>query len=326
MIKLKNNEKKLAIVGLVASLVIGGLKGRQVYTITDNIPIAPGNPYRLSRDEWKNVLVETMKALGSKNLPSLAAGVAYYSTLALFPMLAAAVAIAALLITPDQIDAIILTARAYLPADISSVLGSQFQNLVSNRSDNVLAAVIAIAIALFGASGASKNLVIASNVAFGVKETRGWLAQQAWGVIWTVVGIMFGFLSVALLTLNNSFLLYLGVSSFLIPWVLYGRWFLMLLLTILGLSIFYKYGPNRPRVRWQWVSWGAVIATIAWLIATLLFFLYVQYFANYTQSYSLFAGIIVLMIWMNLSALIVLLGAEINHRLESAGHKKWGSS
>ncbi len=98
------------------------------------------------------------------------------------------------------------------------------------------------------------------------------------------MGIVFGFLFAALLAVNYTLLEYFGVSSLLIPWVLYGRWVLMLLFTVLGLSIFYKYGPNRPHVRWQWVSWGAVIATVVWLIATSLFFVYVQNFASYTQS------------------------------------------
>lgn len=316
-----NKKGKQAIaLGALSGLMVAGFKKRQVAKVT--LTPAAG-PARLSRTEWKRVLIGTKNSLGSKNLPTLAAGIAYYAILAFFPMLAAAVAIAALLITPEQLDSLVAGAETYLPADVSSVVSTQLQNLVSRRADNFLAAAIALAIALFGASGASKNLVIASNVAYEVKESRGWLAQQVWGILWTLAGIFFGFLFAALLAANGSLLEHIGLSDPLISWLLYGRWIVILLITIAGLAIFYRYGPSRPQVRWQWVLWGAAIATTIWMLATTLFFLYVQNFANYTQSYSLFAGIIVLMIWMNLSALIVLIGAEINYQLELAGHKRW---
>lgn len=317
-----SKSQKLAIIGILAGTLAAGLKRRQHLDVVH--PSAHGNPVRLSGKDWKTALIGTKNALGDKHLPTLAAGVAYYSILALFPFLAAAVAIAALVISPEQLDALIRTTQEYLPADISSVIASQLQSLVSRRSDNIVAATIAIAIALFGASGASKNLVIASNVAYEVKESRGWLAQQAWGIIWTVAGIGFAVMTVALLAVNDALLEHFGLPPLVINTLLYGRWLILLAFSMFGLAVFYRYGPNRPRVRWQWVSWGAVLATTVWLITTSLFFVYVQNFANYTQSYSLFAGIVVLMIWMNLSALIVLLGAVVNHQLEIVGHKRWG--
>ncbi len=317
----KKKNKRQAITGAARGAVAASFKTRQHESgpATTN-----GTPLKLSKGDWKIVLAGTAQALAGKNLPTLAAGVAYYSTLAFFPFLAALVAIAALLISNEQLDALLGATEAYLPGDISGVIATSLQNLVARRTDNFLAAAIALSIALFGASGASKSLVTASNVAYGVRESRGWLAQQLWGIIWTVVGLAFGGVILTLLAVNQTVLGHLGVPEELSSLLLYGRWIILLLLSISGLALFYCYGPNRPRVRWQWVSWGAAIATVVWLLTTSLFFVYAQNFANYTQSYSLFAGIIVLMIWMNLSALIILLGAEINHQLELVGHKRWG--
>lgn len=317
----KNRGKRRAIARTIAIAVTASLKTRQH---AQGRHTTEGTPIKLSSGDWKIVFFETKNALAGKNLPTLAAGVAYYSTLAFFPFLAAIVAIAALLISSEQLDALISATRAYLPSDISGVVASQLQNLVARRTDNFLAAGIALALALFGASGASRGLVTASNVAYGVRESRGWLAQQLWGIIWTMGGIIFGTIIVALLAVNQTVLSHLGIPDAISVTLLYGRWLVLLLFSVFGLAVFYAFGPNRPRVRWQWVSWGAIIATIAWLVTTALFFAYVQNFTNYTQSYSFFTGIIVLMIWMNLSALIVLLGAEINHQLEMVGHKKWG--
>jgi len=285
---------------------------------------ADGMPVTLSKDDWKTVLAGTKNALGDKNLSTLAASVAYYSTLAFFPFLAASVAVAALVITPEQLSALISASQAYLPSDISGVVATQLQNLVSQRTGNFLAASIALVVALFGASGASKSLVTASNVAYGVTESRGWLMQQLWGIIWTVFGLVLGAVILTLLAINQTVLGHLGIPDEISTPLLFMRWIIIIIFSISGLAVFYSYGPNRPRVRWRWASWGAIFATAAWLFATSLFFAYVQNIANYTQSYSLFAGIIMLMIWLNLSAVIVLVGAEINHQLELVGRKKWG--
>jgi len=84
-----------------------------------------------------------------------------------------------------------------------------------------------------------------------------------------------------------------------------------------SLSVFYRYAPDRGNPHWQWVTWGSCIATAIWLVGTTLFFIYARYFAHFTDSYSIFAGIIVLMTWLNLTAFAILIGAEINFRLEN---------
>lgn len=319
----KQTGARLAVAGGVIGLVAASLKRRDLAELIDAWhDKTPLRPHELSRHDWKEVLIAAQRALARKNLPTLAAGVAYYSTLAFFPAIAAVVAISALLITPEQLEALVETSEVYLPADVSNMLGTQLQSLVDQRAGTFLAALIAVAVALFGASGTSKSLIIASNAAYGVRETRGWLAQQVWGVLWTIAGIGFGLVVLALLAANGSLLGYLGVPDTFISIILYGRWLGALMLTAFGLAVFYRYGPDRPRVQWQWVVWGAAIATLTWLVATSAFFAYVQNFANYSQSYSLFAGIIILMVWLNLSALIALIGVEINVQLEVVGRKK----
>lgn len=311
----KNNGKIIAGIGLLAGVAFASIKGirHHEYEVAHGMA---ANPFRLSRSELKTVFSETIKTVGAKNLPTLSAGVAYFSILALFPMMAASVAIAALLISQSQLEHLISVLNAYLPPDIAELISSQLYSLVSRRSENILTAIIAIAVALFSASGASKNLVIASNVAYSVRESRGWLVQQAWGVLWIVTAVGFGFLLTVLLAANNAFFSFLGLPAYLIEAVNFGRWAVILFVMIFGLSVFYRYGPNRRHVRWQWVNWGALFATLVWVVATALFFGYAQNFANYNQSYSIFASIVVLMIWMNLSALIIMLGAVFNHQLE----------
>jgi membrane protein len=306
----------LAVVAAVFGVAAAGLKPERRDGAETDEP--PTSPVWFSLKDWKRALAAIKKAFATKNLGILAAGVAYFSTLAFFPLMAAAVAIAALVITPEQLQSVAATADAYLPKDVANLISTQLETLSERKADSLVAAGIAIALSLFGASGASKSLVSAADVAYGVREPHGWLKQQMRGLGWTVVGIIFGFLIAALLVINDTVLHQIGIMSPLAEVLLYSRWALLVLLITFGLAVFYRYGPNRAHPHWQWVTWGSLTATILWLAGTSLFFIYVQNIGNYDQSYSLFAGIIVLMIWFNLSAFTVLLSAAVNHALEKA--------
>lgn len=314
MLKSKN---KFAVVGAIASLLAATIKTRHLIGIEETAEPASGRQFNFSRGDWKRVLIGIKDALGKKHLPALAAGVAYYATLAFFPFLAATVAVSALLISPDQLEALMTAARTYLPEDISRIIASQLENLVSRRADNFLAASIATVVALYGASGVSKSLITAGNAVYSSKETRGWLLQQLTGIAWTGAGIVLGLVVLGLMALNRSLLVSANIPEEIISTLLAGRWVVVLVLTISGIAVFYRQGPSRRRARWRWVLFSASLTTLVWLAATSLFFWYLQNIANFTQSYSLFAGIIALMVWMNLSALILLIGAELNHQIEA---------
>lgn len=285
---------------------------------------APESPADFSVKDWKLALAEVKTAFTDKHLPILAAGVAYFSTLAFFPLLAGAVAISALVIEPEHLQSVVVAVERYLPTDVAKLVASQLATLMERESDTLLAAVLAIGVSLFGAAGASKNLVGAANIAYDVKESRGWIVQQLRSIGWTLAGIGFGFVVAIMLVANQKILTGFGLMPPFTDVVLYGRWVVILLLITLALAVFYRYGPARKNPKWQWISWGAIAATLLWLAGTALFFVYVQNFGNYGRSYSLFAGIIILMIWFNLSAFAVLLGATVNKGLERAAQRSQG--
>ena len=265
---------------------------------------------------WKSVLLETKNAFSNKNTPILAAGVAYFATLSFFPLLAAAVAIAAFIINQSQLQAVINSLNVYLPSDIASLISTQLTTLTSQDSTNILVAIAAIAISLFSASGATQNIISATNAAYDRHESRGFIKLKLLSFSMTLGALLVGFMIIALLILTEDGLVAVGVPHVIAAVTIYVRWPLIIAIITIILAVFYRYGPDRLNPKWQWVSWGASIASFLWLLGTIVFFIYVQNFGNYSGSYSLFAGIIILMIWLNLSAFIVLLGAEINHRLE----------
>ena len=310
----------LTITGAVTGLAVAGAKAVQRMVAEEDRPLT--YPSQFSLKDWKQALVAVKNAFKNRHLSMLAAGVAYYSTLAFFPLMAAAVAIAAFVIAPERLQDVVAAVEAFLPEDLADLISAQLRALSGRREDSLLAAAIAIAISLFGASGAVKSLVTASNVAYGVDTPRTWLRQQARGLVWTIGGISFGFVIAILLVANRSLLSGLGMLPHVTDLLLYVRWALIIILITVGLAVFYRFGPNRTNPTWQWISWGAITATLVWLAGTSLFFVYVQNFSNNTQSYSFFAGIIILMVWFNLSGFAVLLGAAVNHGLEKAASKR----
>lgn len=308
---------------LISFGLAGGLAGlaatligtRTVMRRRDDIEPA-STPIDLSWSSWRRALVETKNAFGNKNLAMLATGIAYGGTLAFFPLVVACVAIASIVISPHQIESIVSALSSYLPSDIAGLLTAQLTSALNKDSTNFLIAAAAILIALFGVSGAMNSLVSALNIAYDRDETRNMIRVRLVSIALTCMMVLGIIIVLPLIALGGDLLRGIGTPEWLIVTFSIVRWLLLAVVMCVGLAIVYRYAPDRPNAHWQWVSWGAIMATILWILATAAFFVYVQHFANFSQSYSLFAGIIVLMMWLNYTGLIVLIGGEVNHQLE----------
>jgi membrane protein len=285
------------------------------YRDADGKPDAD-SPLQFQFKDWKKALLAAKTAITGKRLSILAAGIAYFMTLAFFPLMAAGVGIASFVIDGDQLTAILNKLQAFLPADIASLISTQLATALQDRSSSLLIIVFGILIALFSISGAVGNLLSASNASYEVEETRSFVKLRLTSLTIMLAGAVAGVVVVGLLLLTKPLLAPLGVPELIITVVSILRWFVIAGVIALFLAFFYRYAPNRAKPYWQWVSWGSVLASVLWLSATALFFVYARYFADFSESYSVFAGIIVLMTWLNVTALIVLLGAEVNYRLE----------
>lgn len=267
-----------------------------------------------ARHAWK-WLGRFMGDMNASNTMLLAAGIAYFCALAFFPLLTVGLAIASVLITPEQVEAVVSQVNTYLPPDIASLITGQIQAQTGRFGGNIAIALIAIAISLFGASAALENTIRSLNVIYGVKESRNIVHLRLVSIVALVVGLCFMALVIGLLVIDE-YMIYLGVPEALVVAVDTIRWPALLLIMITAFTLLYRYGPNRPRIRWRWASWGALAATLIWFVITVGFFAYMRLVPTFGASYALFAGIVVLMIWFNLSALALLIGAHINARIE----------
>lgn len=313
--------KKTKFTLIAYSSLIGLMIGRRVaerirHTPAPTPPDGANNPPQLPGSAWKRALKETKNALRSKSLPMLAGGVAFFMTLSFFPMLAAGVAIAAIVINQNQIAHIISSIDTHLPQDLASLVTTQLKTVLGKSASNVFVAVFAILLSLYSASTAMQNLIKATNYSYDVEESRSFFKLRLLSLVLTLGGLVLGFILIALLLVTTSFLHTIGIPQAIAGMLLWLRWPLILAIITIVLATFYRYGPDRKNPKWQWVSWGAGAATLIWLIGTALFFLYAQNYGSFSKSYGIFAGIIILMTWLHLSAFIFLLGAEVNHRLE----------
>lgn len=280
------------------------------------------SPRNFKVKDWKNAFVETKNAFNSKTIGILAAGIAYFLTFAVFPAIAAFVATLSFFISESDLTSAAHSLESFLPTDIANLIFSQLESALNNPSSSIFVIVGGILIALISLSGAMNNIIKATNAIYEADETRKFIALRLLSAGFIVATGVVTVIVVGLLVLNESMLLSVGIPGWLTWSILIVRWLVIAALVTIGLSIFYRYAPDRKNPHWQWVTWGSLIATIVWLLATTVFFIYARYFAHYTESYSVFAGIIVLMIWLNLTAFAVLLGATINAKLENQTRAK----
>lgn len=264
---------------------------------------------------WKQVAYETRVAMSDKNLGMLAAAIAYYGTLAFFPLMVLLVSVSALFIQPEQFQQTVEAINRYLPHDIASLITSQLTTLIDKPVISISAAIIALVVALWSVSGAADNLVRSLNVAYGVHETRSIFRLKRLSIYMTFLLVLILAFFVPVLAVTEGWLASAGLPWWMVTIATVVRWLLLAAAVMAGIDLLYKIAPSHAR-RFRWISWGSLVATILWISVTTLFFVYARYFAHFSESYSLFAGMIVMMIWLNLSSLSLLLGAEVDRVMD----------
>lgn len=275
---------------------------------------------------WWEVLNRTRKEAGDDNVGLLAAGVAFYAFLAFVPLLAATVLVYGLAAEPETVAKHIRALFGMLPEDAAALIGDQLKAMTeSPDSAKGWSLVVALALAIYGASKGSGAIVTALNIAYEVKESRGFIKSTILSLAMTVGALVILVVAAAGISLMG------WVEAFFPgfpPWVhsliqiLF--WAVAVVAVGAGLAALYRYAPNRPDAPWVWVSPGSAAATLLWLIASLGFGLYVSHFGNYNATYGSLGGVVVFLTWLYLSAYIVLMGGELNSELERQQAKAAG--
>ena len=250
-------------------------------------------------------------------VPLLAAGVAFYAFLALFPTLIALVMLYGLVFDPAQVTDQIQSLSGSLPEGVRSLLTDQLNSLAATpRSTLGLGLAISVAAALCSASSGIGHLVMAVNMAYDVPEQRGFVSRKLLALGPTFGALVFFAIMLTLVAVVPAVLdnvLPAGPVQILAQAV---RWLLVVVCAAVALAVVYRLAPDRDGPRIAWVSIGAGVAILLWVVASVGFSIYVDNFGKYAKTYGALAGVAILMLWLWISSYAVLLGAEINAESE----------
>ena len=275
-------------------------------------------PVQIPLTGWKDIAFRLKDEIASDRVGLIAAGIAFYGLLALFPAITALIAISGLLVEPNEIVDKLNSLSGFMPEEVIAIITSQATAVAGSREGGLgLAAVLGIVIALYSASKGVASLIQGINVAYDEEEERGFIMLKLVTFGLTLL-LMFGLLVALLATLALPALLaLLDLGQPIEGLITAVLWAGLLALSIFGLSTLYRYAPSRRSAKWKWVSAGALVGCFFWIIASAGFAFYVSNFGSYNESFGTLAGVIVLLMWFWISAFIVLLGAELNGEIEA---------
>lgn len=244
----------------------------------------------------------------------IAAGVAFYALLALFPAITAMMSIAGLMVQPGEIVDQLQQFSDIVPDQVMAIIVDQASDIAGSRTGGLgLAAAVGIGFAVWSASRGMASLIEGMNVAYGEKETRGFIKLKAVTLLLTllvVFGIIFGMLATMAVPVVLSFVALGGFGNAISFAVV---WSVLLIFTLGGLSLIYRFGPDHSETRsFNWMTPGAPVACCLWVLASGGFAFYVGNFGSYNESFGALSGVIVMLLWLWISAFVVLLGAELN--------------
>ncbi|HUP74679.1 MAG TPA: YihY/virulence factor BrkB family protein [Acidimicrobiales bacterium] len=274
-------------------------------------------PTQIPPRGWKDVLARTKTEVKQDRVPMLSAAVAFYSLLAIVPAMVAIVSLYGLLADPSDVDRQVGEWLGSAPQEVRDLIAAQLTSITENAGTAVgIGVVIGILVALWSASSGMAHLVEAINIVYDEEETRGWFKRRLLAILLTLGATIFIVVAVGLIAILPAVLAETGLGTATRVVANIVRWLVLLVGMVVALSVLYRYGPDRDDPKWRWTSPGAIAATIIWLLASVLFSVYTANFAKYNDTYGTLGAVVVVMLWLFLTALAVIVGAELNAELE----------
>jgi len=275
-------------------------------------------PTDLPAQSWRAVLRRTVREFKEDNLTDWAAALTYYGILAIFPALLALVSILGLL-GKGSIQPLIDNLGSIAPGAARDVLTSALEQLEANRGQAIGALIVGVVLALWSASGYIAAFMRASNAVYDIREGRpAWKTLPTRFGITVVVVILLAAIAVGVVFTGNLARKagdVLGVGDTAVTVWNFAKWPVMVILFMLIVALLYWASPNVKRP-FRWVTPGGVLAVAVWIVASVLFALYVANFGSYNKTYGSLAAVIIFLVWMWISNIAILLGLEFNAELE----------
>jgi len=274
-------------------------------------------PSEIPPKGWKDIFLRIYANISKHRILALAAGMTYYSILAIFPAIAALVAMYGLFADPAAIAQHLDQLAGFLPGGAIDIAREQLARVASKGTQTLgLTFVIGLVTSLWSANAAMKSLFDTLNIVHGEEESRSFLKMNAMSLGFTIGGVVFMLGALGSIVVVPVILNYVGLSEAGDLLLRIGRWPAMYLILTLALAVIYRYGPDRETPRWRWITWGSATAALLWLAVSGLFSWYAASFGKFNETYGSLGAVIGFMTWLWISAIVILLGAEIDAEME----------
>lgn len=274
-------------------------------------------PWEIPFQGWKDVLWRVFAETNEDRVMLIAAGATFYLLLALFPALAAFVSIYGVVADPQTIAEHISFIGGVLPAGGVELIQSQLQSLIEQDTNSLsIGFLTGLGLALWSANSGIKTLFDAMNIVYEEEEKRGFIKLNLLSLTFTLGAILIGILFIVSVGVVPAVLAILRLGGWAELLISVLRWPVMLIAVAFAITLIYRFGPSRRKAHWRWLTWGAGIATVIWIAASIGFSYYLENFADYNATYGTLGAVIGFMIWTWISVMILLVGAELNSELE----------
>jgi membrane protein len=275
------------------------------------------HPLQIPRRGWRDIFWRFYQRTNEDRLLATAAGVVFYGLLAVFPTITALVSLYGLFADPKTIGDNLQSLALMLPEGSFQIVQDQIGRVLSKGNAALgTTFLFGLALALWSANAGVKAIIDALNVVYGETEKRGFFQLNALSLLFTISGIaalllMVGAVVALPIVLNTILITEEGKSLLQL-----ARWPILFVVLLLALGLLYRFGPSRLGARWEWLSIGTLFAAILWIAGSSLLSWYLSRFGDYDATYGSLGAAIGLMMWMWMSAIIVLCGAELNSEIE----------
>lgn len=268
-----------------------------------------------------SALKASFTAVSDKNLALVAAGIAFYAMLSIFPALAALIAVLALISDPVFVIAQLDEVRGLLPRDVFDIINGQIVTLVSASTDRLgWAGLISLLVALWSARAGVAAMIVGLNSVYN-ERNRSFARHYLRALLLTLLLVSVGIVSLLSLVIVPLILAFFPLGFFGTLLVDLLRWATAFVVILVGIGVLYRFGPNRRAARVRWLSLGAVVATLTWGVLSVGFSFYVANFGSYNEVYGSIGAVIAMLVWLWISSFLVLFGAALNNEVELRTHR-----
>jgi membrane protein len=282
----------------------------------------------LSRRDYWAVLRRAAKRFNADHMTNIAAALAYYAFLAIPAALLVAIGVFSLVAGPDAISTVIDKLGAVMPGQATSLINDSLKNLTQHHGTGVALLSVGAVLAIWSVTGAMQNVMWAVNIAYGREESRGFVRRRFVGLAMALFALVAFVLVFGLLVLGPQLSHWIGNAvgaksvTQVVWWV--AQWPLLIAGLLIAFAGVMYLAPNVKHPHWAFLTIGAVIAILVWLVASALFAFYVSKFGSYNKAWGSLAAVVIMLTWLWLSAVALLFGAEVNAEAERSRELRSG--